>query len=135
VLPVAALAVAAPLAARLVERVGTKLVVVAGLLIVAGALWLSSTAELGDGYGRVAATLALLGIGMGLTVAPSTESIMGSLPLARAGVGSAMNDTSQVGGALGVAVLGSVLAAGDSIGAAATITAWRARSNPAPPAS
>jgi EmrB/QacA subfamily drug resistance transporter len=145
VLPVAALAVAAPLAARLVERIGTKLVVVTGLLIVAGALWLLSTVEFGDGYGLVAATLALLGIGMGLTVAPATESIMGSLPLAKAGVGSAMNDTTrQVGGALGVAVLGSILAAsygaaiqptlqsappqlaqaaGDSIGAATTIAA------------
>jgi hypothetical protein len=135
--------VAAPLAAWLVERIGTKLVVVTGLLIVAGALWLLSTVEFGDGYGLVAATLALLGIGMGFTVAPATESIMGSLPLAKAGVGSAMNDTTrQVGGALGVAVLGSILAAsygaaiqptlqsappqlaqaaGDSIGAATTI--------------
>ena len=47
---------------------------------------------------------------MGLTMAPATESIMGSLPLAKAGVGSAVNDTTrQVGGALGVAVIGSVL--------------------------
>jgi EmrB/QacA subfamily drug resistance transporter len=145
VLPVATLLLAAPLAAWLTERLGTKLVVAAGLLTVAGALGLLSTVQLGDGYGPVAAALALLGIGMGLTVAPATESIMGSLPLAKAGVGSAMNDTTrQVGGALGVAVLGSVLAAGygaaiqtalrdappqlaqaagDSIGAAATIAA------------
>jgi hypothetical protein len=48
---------------------------------------------------------------MGLTMAPATESIMGSLPLAKAGVGSAVNDTTrQVGGALGVAIIGSVLA-------------------------
>jgi EmrB/QacA subfamily drug resistance transporter len=143
ILPVATLVVAAPLAARLAERLGTKLVVAAGLLIVASSLWLLSTVEIGDGYGRVAAMLALLGIGMGFTMAPATESIMGSLPPAKAGVGSAMNDTTrQVGGALGVAVLGSILAAGygaaiepalrdapppiaqtagDSIGAAATI--------------
>jgi EmrB/QacA subfamily drug resistance transporter len=145
ILPVAALLVAAPLAAWLTEGIGTKLVVVAGLLLVASALWLLSTVQVGDGYGQVVATLALLGIGMGLVVAPATESIMGSVPLAKAGVGSAMNDTTrQVGGALGVAVLGSVLAAGygtaiapalrgappqvaqaagDSIGAAATIAA------------
>jgi EmrB/QacA subfamily drug resistance transporter len=145
ILPVAALIVAAPLAARLTERIGSKLVVAAGLLLVAGALWLLSTVQLGDGYGRVAAMLALLGCGMGLTMAPATESIMGAVPLAKAGVGSAMNDTTrQVGGALGVAVLGSILAsgygaaiqpalrgapppiaqaAGDSIGAAATIAA------------
>ena len=49
--------------------------------------------------------------GMALTMAPATESIMGSLPLGKAGVGSAVNDTTrQVGGALGVAVIGSVLA-------------------------
>jgi EmrB/QacA subfamily drug resistance transporter len=145
ILPIATLIVAAPLAARLTERIGTKLVVAAGLLLVAGALWLLSTIQLSDGYGLVAATLALLGTGMGLTMAPATESIMGSLPLAKAGVGSAMNDTTrQVGGALGVAVLGSILAssygaaiqpalrdappplaqtAGDSIGAATTIAA------------
>ena len=54
--------------------------------------------------------LVLLAIGMGLVMAPATESIMGSLPRAKAGVGSAMNDTTrQVGGALGVAVVGSVM--------------------------
>ncbi len=54
--------------------------------------------------------LVLLALGMGLVMAPATESIMGSLPRAKAGVGSAMNDTTrQVGGALGVAVVGSVM--------------------------
>ena len=55
--------------------------------------------------------LALMASGMALTMAPATESIMGSLPLGKAGVGSAVNDTTrQVGGALGVAIIGSVLA-------------------------
>ena len=55
--------------------------------------------------------MALMASGMALTMAPATESIMGSLPLGKAGVGSAVNDTTrQVGGALGVAVIGSVLA-------------------------
>jgi hypothetical protein len=50
-------------------------------------------------------------LGMAHVVAPATESIMGSLPRAKAGVGSAMNDTTrQVGGAVGVALLGSILA-------------------------
>src|SRR5207245_11163839 len=54
----------------------------------------------------------LFGLGMGVTVAPVTESIMGSLPPRRAGVGSAVNDTTrQTGGAVGVAVLGSIFAA------------------------
>ena len=54
--------------------------------------------------------MMLMATGMALTMAPATESIMGSLPLAKAGVGSAVNDTTrQVGGALGVAIIGSVL--------------------------
>ena len=54
----------------------------------------------------------LFGIGLGLTSAPATESIMGSLPPSRAGVGSAINDTTrQTGGALGVAIIGSVFLA------------------------
>jgi EmrB/QacA subfamily drug resistance transporter len=143
VLPVATLVVAAPLSARLVEAIGTKIVVAAGLLIVSVGLWLLSTVEVESGYGLVAASIAIIGTGMGFTMAPATESIMGSLPLAKSGVGSAMNDTTRmVGGALGVAVLGSILAssygaaiepvlrgappqiaaaAGDSIGAATTI--------------
>jgi hypothetical protein len=53
----------------------------------------------------------VFGLGMGLTTAPATESIMGSLPPGKAGVGSAVNDTTrQTGGALGVAVLGSIFA-------------------------
>lgn len=145
ILPVATLVVAAPLSVRLVELIGTKIVVAAGLLIVAAALTLLSTVDVESGYGVVAGSIAVLGAGMGFTMAPATESIMGSLPLAKAGVGSAMNDTTrQVGGALGVAVLGSVLAssygsaidpilrgappqiadaASDSIGAATTIAA------------
>jgi hypothetical protein len=53
----------------------------------------------------------IYGLGMGITMAPVTESIMGSLPRERAGVGSAINDTTrQTGGAMGVAVLGSIFA-------------------------
>ena len=54
--------------------------------------------------------MVIMAVGMGLTMAPATESIMGSLPRAKAGVGSAMNDTTrQVGGAFGVAIIGSVM--------------------------
>jgi MFS transporter, DHA2 family, multidrug resistance protein len=59
----------------------------------------------------VALALGMLGTGMSLAMSPATESIMGSLPKAKAGIGSAMNDVvREVGGTLGVAVLGSVLA-------------------------
>ena len=57
----------------------------------------------------IALGLVFLGVGMGITVAPATGSIMSAVPLNKAGVGSAVNDTTrEVGGALGIAVLGSV---------------------------
>jgi hypothetical protein len=109
-LPVLTLMVSAPLSARVVQWVGTKAAVVAGMLITAAGLWLFSTAGVADGYGPVGAALAVLGIGLGLVFAPATDTIMGSLPLAKTGVGSAMNDTTRlVGGALGVAVFGTVM--------------------------
>jgi EmrB/QacA subfamily drug resistance transporter len=110
VMPVAALALGAPLGTRISERVGTKIVVAVGLLIVAGGLWRISAVEPGDGYAPIGWALAAVGVGIGATVAPATDSIMGSVPPDRTGVGSATNSTTrQIGGALGVAVLGSVL--------------------------
>src|SRR5918998_4455637 len=110
-LPVAGgLIVAGPLSAKLAGRLGARTVVTAGLGIVAAALFLLSGAETTSGYSLVAASLVLLGFGMGATMAPATESIMSSVPLNHAGVGSAMNDTVRmVGGTLGVAILGSLL--------------------------
>ena len=110
-IPVAgALIVGAPLSARLVERIGTKAVVTGGLTLVGGGLLLLATASTASGYGLVASSLVVLGLGMGMTMAPATEAIMGALPRARAGVGSAVSTTvRQVGGVLGVAVLGSLL--------------------------
>ncbi len=64
-------------------------------------------------YGDLLAGMLVMTAGMGLTMAPATESIMGSLPPAQARVGSAVNDTTrELGAALGVAVLGSLLASG-----------------------
>jgi MFS transporter, DHA2 family, multidrug resistance protein len=99
-----------PASAKLAGRIGTRIVVAAGLTIVASARLLMSGADADTGYGLIAASLVLMGFGMGTTMAPATESIMSSLPLAHAGVGSAMNDTVRlVGGTLGVAILGSLL--------------------------
>ena len=124
VMPVATLIIAAPLSARLTEKFGSKIVVTAGLVIVATALAILSGIDVDGGYGRVALALSIMGFGMGTTMAPATDSIMGSLPLAKAGVGSAMNDTTrQVGGALGVAVLGSVLASTYSAAMAPVVAA------------
>jgi EmrB/QacA subfamily drug resistance transporter len=103
--------VVAPLSARIVERIGTKVVVATGLLLVAVGVLSLVQLDVATGYENIFWRLIVLAVGMGLTMAPATESIMGSLPLAKAGVGSAVNDTTrQVGGALGVAIIGSVLA-------------------------
>jgi hypothetical protein len=84
--------------------------VVTGMLVFASGLVVASTSTVTSGYPRVMVAMLLMGTGMGLSVAPATESIMGSLPLHQAGVGSAVNDTSrEVGGALGVAIVGSML--------------------------
>lgn len=102
----------APLAPRLVTRFGTKRVVVFGLGLVATAMaCYASNTIMSNLYLGLLVRL-ITGTGFGITSAPVTESIMGSLPPSRAGVGSAVNDTTrQTGGALGVAIIGSVFAA------------------------
>ncbi|HEX4777467.1 MAG TPA: MFS transporter [Acidimicrobiia bacterium] len=112
-LPMAAIMlVVAPLSPRVVEHIGTKLVVGGGLLLSVLGLVLMSQVTVSSGYTLLLVSMSILSTGMGFVMAPATESIMGSLPVEKAGVGSAMNDTTrQMGGALGVAVIGSVLAA------------------------
>jgi EmrB/QacA subfamily drug resistance transporter len=111
-MPVAAvLMVAAPSSSILTRHFGTKLVVAGGLFVVAAGLLTLGQASTDSGYALVIVALGLLGLGMGTAMAPATDSIMGSLPPERAGVGSAVNDTTrEVGGALGVAILGSIAA-------------------------
>jgi EmrB/QacA subfamily drug resistance transporter len=102
---------AAPNSVRLVERWGPRRVVGFGMTCTVVGLVLLSRFGVETPYLLLVPVLAVLGAGMGLTMPPSTTSIMASLPLGKAGVGSAVNDTTrEVGGALGVAVLGSLLA-------------------------
>src|SRR5262249_31368963 len=107
----------------LVRHFGTKAIVTAGLLTVAVGFVVLSRATVDSGYGLIALVLAIIGVGMGTAMAPATDSIMGSLPPEKAGVGSAVNDTTrELGGTLGVAVVGSVFASiygsrlGDKLG-------------------
>jgi EmrB/QacA subfamily drug resistance transporter len=100
----------APTAGRFVETLGNKAMVAAGMAVGAGGLFLLSRTTTSSGYPHLLAGLVVLAIGLSFAMVPATESIMGSLPPAKAGVGSAMNDTTrQIGGALGVAILGSIL--------------------------
>jgi EmrB/QacA subfamily drug resistance transporter len=92
-------------------RYGTKVVVSAGLVCLAGFFVWVSTDDAGTSYAVIASQMVLSGIGMGLSAAPATEAIMGVVPKAKAGVGSAVNDATRIlGAALGVAVIGSVYA-------------------------
>ena len=101
----------APMSTRWVRKFGNKAVVATGLFVLAVALALMATFQTDSSAYLVVGITALSAFGMAHVVAPATESIMGSLPRAKAGVGSAMNDTTrQVGGAVGVALLGSILA-------------------------
>ena len=110
-LPVAfSIAAAAVLAPRIVERVGTTNVVRAGLTLLASAfVWIAFRVEVDTSYLEIAGQMVFLGVGLGATTAPATESIMGSLSADKAGIGSAVNDTTrELGGTLGVAIIGSV---------------------------
>jgi len=103
----------APVAPRIVERVGSKRLVGFGLFSGACGLLILSTVRADSSYIHVGLGLVCMSGGMSMAMPSATESIMGSVPKEKAGVGSAMNDTTrQAGGALGVAVLGSVLASG-----------------------
>jgi EmrB/QacA subfamily drug resistance transporter len=111
-LPMAGMSfVAAVMSAKVAQRVGTKVAVGTGILIAsAGLFYLSQIAEVDTSYGMLVVVMCVISMGMGLTMSPATNSIMGSLPVNKAGVGSAMNDTTRLlGGALGVAVLGTIM--------------------------
>jgi len=106
-----AMMVVAPLSPKVVQRLGSKITVAFGLGLVTIGLLSMVGLQVDSPYSDIFWRLMLMSAGMGLTMAPATESVMGSLPIFKAGVGSAVNDTTrQVGGALGVAVIGSVLA-------------------------
>jgi EmrB/QacA subfamily drug resistance transporter len=98
------------LAPRLVPRIGTRAVCTSGLVVAAAALLLLSRLDSGSGYWLLLAGLVPLGLGMGMAMTPATSAITDALPAEKQGVGSAMNDLArELGGALGIAVLGSVL--------------------------
>jgi EmrB/QacA subfamily drug resistance transporter len=104
-------AMTAPVSPRFVRRFGTNRVVAFGLLCMAGGFVIAALTSATAPYLVIVAAMAGMGGGLGLVTAPATESIMGSLPAEHAGVGSAVNDTTrELGGTLGVAVVGSVFA-------------------------
>jgi DHA2 family multidrug resistance protein-like MFS transporter len=109
-LPIAlGLMVAAPKSDRLVAKFGTAPVVTGGLIAMVAGFSALATLDVATSYWMLAIPMALLGLGAGAAMAPSTAAVMAALPTSKAGLGSALNDTSrEVGTALGIAVLGSV---------------------------
>jgi EmrB/QacA subfamily drug resistance transporter len=107
-----AMTLAAPVAARLVERFGARRVVSGGLAFAGCGLLLLFRADNDSGSAPVMVALAIQGLGVGMAMPPTTSLVMGSLPRAKAGVASAVQNTSrQLGAALGVALVGSLVAA------------------------
>ena len=104
--------VLSPLSIVFMHRVGTKAVVAGGLGLMTLGFVMASTLTADSAYfGPVLASMVVMAAGLGLTTSPATEAIMGALPPEKAGVGSAVNDTTrELGGTLGVALVGSVFA-------------------------
>jgi DHA2 family multidrug resistance protein-like MFS transporter len=100
-----------PLAIMLMKRLGTKVIVTAGLGLMSGGFLVAAGTGVDSAYwGRIIISMVLMAAGLALTTSPATEAIMGALPRGKAGAGSAVNDTTrELGGTLGVAIVGSVL--------------------------
>jgi EmrB/QacA subfamily drug resistance transporter len=101
-----------PLSPILAKRFGTRLVIPAGMALMGIGLLDLSTAGVHTAYPPIALAVAIMGAGMGLVMAPASTTIMTTVPARQAGAGSAINDTiREVGGALGIAIVGSLAAA------------------------
>jgi EmrB/QacA subfamily drug resistance transporter len=101
-----------PLSAQLAKRVGPRVVISGGLVLMSAGLLALSTAGVATAYPPLAIFVAVMGAGMGLVMAPASTIIMETVPAEQSGAGSAVNDTvREVGGALGIAVVGSIVAA------------------------
>ncbi len=105
--------VLAPYIPRVVDRIGTRWTVAPGLGLVAVGFVLMSLWPHHPSYVQVAGAMIVLIIGMAFTMTPATSMLMSAVPRNRSGMGSAMNNTTrQLGGALGIAVLGSLVSSG-----------------------
>ena len=112
ILPIAAvLGVTATVSPIIARAMGTKFTTAGGLAAIASGLWQMSAASTAVAtYGSVVPGMLLIGLGAGLLLPTATNSVVGSVPLGDSGIGSATNGVAiQVGGALGVAVVGSVM--------------------------
>jgi EmrB/QacA subfamily drug resistance transporter len=134
-------AILSPIGPRIAAKTGPRAPIATGLALATGGIMLYTTASSDSGFLHYVLAMSIIGSGIGLAMAPATQSIMSTLPPAKAGVGAAINDTTRnLGSVLGIAVVGSIVAsayrtslsttgipahiariARESVGAAATI--------------
>jgi MFS family permease len=101
----------APVAGRFSDRIGARWLMGAGMTLLAISLLLFGTLDASSSFWNILPGLRVGGVGMAVTMAPTTAAAMGSVPVAQAGVGSAViNSMRQVGGSLGIAVMGAIVA-------------------------
>jgi EmrB/QacA subfamily drug resistance transporter len=102
--------VVAPAAGRFSDRIGARWLMGAGMTLIAVSLLLFGTLDASSSFWNILPGLLVGGVGMATTMAPTTAAAMGSVPVAKAGVGSAViNSMRQVGGSLGIAIMGAIL--------------------------
>jgi MFS family permease len=105
------IALLAPHVGRVVDRVGSRWLTASGMVLLSLSLVLFSRLGTGSGYWEILPGLVVMGVGMALTMTPTTAAAMSSVPRDQAGVGSAvLNSMRQVGGSLGIAVTGAIVA-------------------------
>jgi EmrB/QacA subfamily drug resistance transporter len=142
----------APRAGALTDRVGSRWLVGGGMTLLSGMLFYYTTLGASESFWALLPGLLLGGVGMGMTMTPTTAAAMSAVPVDKAGVGSAvLNSARQVGGSLGIAVMGSIVAGASSylvgfhdalrvgaflclVGAAVAVTAIRKVEHPHEPA-
>jgi EmrB/QacA subfamily drug resistance transporter len=101
----------APIAGRFSDRIGPRPLMTTGLLLLTGSLLMFGTLGTGSDFWNILPGLLLGGFGMAITMAPTTSAAMSAVPMDKAGVGSAViNSMRQVGGSLGVAIMGTLVA-------------------------
>jgi MFS family permease len=100
----------APAAGKVSDRIGSRWLMGLGMMLVGTSLLLFSRLGVSSTFSDLLPGLLIGGLGMALTMAPTTAAAMGSVPVDKAGVGSAvLNSMRQVGGALGIAVMGAII--------------------------
>jgi EmrB/QacA subfamily drug resistance transporter len=107
----------APVAGKLTDRIGPRWLMGAGMVLLTGSLELFGRLDADSSFGDILPALLVGGVGMAITMAPTTAAAMGSVPVDKAGVGSAViNSMRQVGGSLGIAIMGAVVATQVGVG-------------------